>query len=204
MSLNNSTNTFRAAIAAGLFAALAGSGCVQNMSDQPRYEPLEASTLFEDGRASRPLVVGTVARGQLRVDEAFFTGKQNGTLLTALPERALAGRDAKAVLDRGRERFEIFCAVCHGRVGHGDGMVVRSGFPQPPSYHIDRLREAPPGHFFDVVTNGSGRMPSYAAQVPPADRWAIAAYIQALQLSQHAIVSDLPSEDRDALLNIEN
>ena len=191
------------AVAAWLLAALVTPGCIQRMTDQPRYEPLEGSVLFEDGRASRPLVEGTIARGQLRVDAAFFTGKQNGALLTALPERALAGRDARALLDRGRLRFDIFCAVCHGRVGNGDGMVVRGGFPQPPSYHIDRLRGAPVGHFFNVITNGSGKMPSYAAQVPPEDRWAIAAYIQALQLSQHAVVSELPAGDRDTLLNTE-
>jgi mono/diheme cytochrome c family protein len=174
------------------------------MADQPRYDPLEASTFFDDGRASRPLTEGTVARGQLRVDEAFFTGKENGVLVTEFPQRVFDGSNATAVLARGRDRFEIFCSVCHGRIGNGEGMVVRSGFPKPPPYNIDRLRGAPPGHFFDVMTNGLGRMPSYAAQVPPDDRWAIAAYIRALQLSQFAQVSELPEEDRRRLQEIEN
>lgn len=172
----------------------AGPGCRQKMVDQPRYEPLEASSFFADGQASRPLVEGTVARGQLRLDDHFFTGKTNGEFVRAFP---LAVTEEH--LKRGQERFNIFCAPCHGRLGNGQGMVVRRGFPRPPSYHIDRLRDAPVGYLFDVITNGFGRMPDYADQIPPADRWKIAAYVRALQLSQHAPVTELPEEDRQKL-----
>jgi hypothetical protein len=184
-----------------LLAALL-AGCVQKMSDQPRYEPLEASTFFADGMASRPLVPGTVARGQLRTDEHFFTGRVDGELADRLPDRSLAERSLEELLLRGRERFNIFCSPCHDRVGTGQGMVVRRGFPQPPSYHSDRLRQAPIGYFFDVATNGFGRMPSYAVRVPTDDRWAIAAYIRALQKSQHAEVDSLPEEDREKLQQV--
>lgn len=186
-------------VSAGLATVLAGAGCVQQMADQPRYEPLEASPFFDDGRASRPLVEGTVPRGQLRADVPFFTGKRGGKPIEQFPRRLLKDTEPDRLLARGRERYDIFCSVCHGRVGTGDGMVVRAGFPQPPSYHIERLRNAPPGHFFDVITNGIGRMRDYAAEVPPQDRWAIVAYIRALQLSQHADVSELSEADRKQL-----
>jgi mono/diheme cytochrome c family protein len=182
--------------------ALFAVGCRQRMNDQPHFEPLEASSFFADGMSSRPLVEGTVARGHLRLDEQFYTGKVNGKLAEDLPAKALENRTTEDLLLRGRERFDIFCAPCHGRLGNGDGMVVRRGFPRPPSYHIDRLRSAPLGHFFDVATNGFGRMPSYADQVPPEDRWAIVSYIRALQLSQNAPVSELPEEDRNALRKV--
>jgi mono/diheme cytochrome c family protein len=178
------------------------------MADQPHFEPLEASDFFADGQAARPFVPGTVARGQLRIDTAFFEGKVNGKAVATYPRQMVAeqlrlsGDDEQVmaqILDRGRERFDIFCAACHDRTGSGQGMVVQRGFPTPPSYHSDRLREAPVGHFYDVITHGFGRMPDYADQIPPADRWAIIAYVRALQLSQHAGVSTLSAPDREAL-----
>lgn len=170
------------------------AGCRQDMHDQPRYEPLEASTFFEDGRASRPLVTGTVARGQARTDTHLYTGKVNGKLAETLPFAV-----SQALLERGRERYEIYCVPCHDRTGNGQGIVVQRGFRRPPSLHIDRLRAAPIGHFFDVISNGLGAMMDYAAQVPPQDRWAIAMYIRALQLSQHASLADVPPEMRQQL-----
>jgi len=178
------------ALALGLLAA----GCQQEMADQARYDPLEASDFFNDGRSARPLVAGTVARGQLKTDEHFYTGKVNGELATTFPFPITA-----AVLDRGQERFNIFCAPCHDRAGTGLGIVVRRGYRQPSSYHIDRLRSIAVGHFFDVMTNGLGAMPDYAAQIPPRDRWAIAAYVRALQLSQNATLDEVPPGERPRL-----
>ena len=156
--------------------------------------PLRQSTFFADERSARPLVAGTVARGQLREDTLLYTGKVDGADATVFPfpidERALR---------RGQERFDIFCAPCHARTGEGDGMVVRRGYRRPPSYHDDRLRSAPVGHFFDVITNGFGAMPDYAAQITAEDRWAIAAYIRALQLSAHASLDDVPPAARERL-----
>jgi cytochrome c553 len=174
-----------------IFAA----ACRQDMHDQPKYKPLAGSTFFEDGRASRPLVDGTVARGHLRTDEFFYTGKIGGKFVDVFPFPV-----TRAVLDRGREHFNIFCAQCHDRTGNGQGMIVQRGFRQPPSYHIDRLRQAPAGHFFDVITNGFGTMYSYASRISPEDRWAIIAYIRALQLSQNATLADVPSEERQKLV----
>jgi len=139
-------------------------------------------------------VAGTVARGQLRDDEPRYTGKANGADVDAFPFPVDAG-----VMARGRERFDIYCSPCHGRTGQGDGMVVRRGYRRPPTYHQDRLRDAPVGHFFDVMTNGFGAMPDYAAQIAVDDRWAIAAYIRALQLSQHASLAELPPAERSKL-----
>ncbi len=161
------------------------TGCQQQMADQPRVKPLAKSTFFEDGRAARPLVPGTVARGQFDADRATSTFP-----FPITPE----------VLARGQERFNIFCVPCHDRVGTGQGMVVQRGFRSPPSYHTDRLRRAPVGHFFDVITNGFGAMPDYAIQVPPRDRWAIVAYIRALQLSQNSTLADVPPTERQQLL----
>jgi mono/diheme cytochrome c family protein len=169
-------------------------GCRQDMQDQPRYEALDASDFFEDGRASRPLVEGTVAQGQLRLDEQLYTGKINGVLAATLPVPL-----SRQLLERGRERYNIYCSPCHDRAGSGQGIVVRRGFRRPSSLHIDRLREAPLGYFFEVMTNGFGAMMDYAAQVTPHDRWAIAAYIRALQLSQHATLADVPVEERQPL-----
>jgi mono/diheme cytochrome c family protein len=164
------------------------------MHDQPKYIPLRQSTFFADQRSARPLVAGTVARGHLREDALLYTGKIDGQDADVFPF-AIDDR----VMARGQERFNIYCSPCHGRTGQGDGMVVRRGYRRPPSYHIDRLRAAPVGHFFDVMTNGFGAMPDYAAQVAPEDRWAIAAYIRALQLSEHAALADVPEGDRSKL-----
>jgi hypothetical protein len=178
-----------------LSVGLAVCGCSQMMNDEPRYKPLAASDFFADGQSARPQVVGTIARGHLRLDQAFYTGKSGGVLVDALPIPV-----TRDVLLRGRERFDIFCSPCHGRLGNGDGVVVERGFTSPPSYHTDRLRTAPIGYFFDIMTNGFGAMFSYATRVPPADRWAIAAYVRALQLSQHATLSDAPADARQKLL----
>jgi len=169
-------------------------GCRQQMADQPRYNPLAKSTFFGDDRSARPLVAGTVAQGYLRADERFYTGKTGGELVTALPVPL-----TPVLLERGQDRFNIFCSPCHDRTGSGGGMIVLRGYRRPPSFHIDRLREAPLGHFFEVITNGFGAMPDYAAQVPPADRWAIASYIRALQLSQNATLADVPPPARQQL-----
>ncbi|MBI4528564.1 MAG: cytochrome c [Deltaproteobacteria bacterium] len=170
------------------------AACQQKMADQPRYEPLSRSTFFGDRRAARPLVEGTVARGQLRTDEHLYRGREGGLLADRFPFPV-----DRAVLLRGQERYDIFCSPCHDRVGNGQGMVVRRGFPAPPSYHTDRLRRSPVGHFFNVMTNGFGFMPDYAQQIPVEDRWAIVAYIRALQLSQHATVAEIPEEKRQEL-----
>jgi mono/diheme cytochrome c family protein len=204
------------------FASLVLSGCSrQDMHDQPKYKPLRGTTFFEDSLSARPSVPGTVARGYLKDDSHLYTGRvsQTSAAGAALPVVRPPGIDAKSpvaargpifvdtfpfpitreVLERGRERFDIFCSVCHGRLGTGEGMVVRRGFRQPPSYHIDRLKEARVGHFFDVITNGFGAMPDYAAQIHARDRWAIVAYIRALQLSQNVPLGDLPAEGRSKL-----
>jgi mono/diheme cytochrome c family protein len=183
------------AVASLLAAGAIALGCRNDMRDQPRSEPLESSRFFPDGLASRSPVPGTVARGQLGEDRHFETGMVDGKLATTFPRPVTA-----ATLAHGRERFEIFCTPCHGQLGDGQGMVVRRGFKQPTSFHVDRLRAAPPGYFFDVMTNGFGTMASYASQVPAADRWAIAAYIRALQRSQHAKLEDLTPAERERLL----
>ncbi|PWT80906.1 MAG: quinol:cytochrome C oxidoreductase [Blastocatellia bacterium] len=171
------------------------AGCNQMMNDEPRYKPLAASDFFADGQSARPQVEGTIARGHLHLNDAYYTGKSDGVLVSALPVPL-----THDLLARGQERFDIFCSPCHGRLGNGNGVVVERGFRSPPSYHIDRLRTAPIGHFFDVMTNGFGAMSSYASRVPPADRWAIASYVRALQLSQHATLSDAPTNVRQNLL----
>jgi mono/diheme cytochrome c family protein len=200
------------------------SGCDRlDMYDQPRYEPLEASDFFADGLSARTPVEGTIARGALREDEPFYAGKDGGQLVSQIPAaayRALYDRNPRqfgrpneetdsaelrlALLTRGRQRFDIYCSACHGRAGDGDGIIVRRGFRRPPSYHTDRLRQAPAGHFYDVVTNGFGAMPSYASRIDVADRWAIVAYIRALQLSQNARWDDVPVDQRENLLPVED
>ena len=174
--------------------SLALAGCRQDMHDAPRYEPLEASTFFANGQASRMLVANTVPRGLLRADTHLNEGRVDGQLATTFPMAI-----TPAVMQRGQERFNVFCSPCHGRTGSGNGMVVQRGFRAPPSYHEDRLRNAPVGYFFDVMTNGFGAMQDYASQVPVADRWAIAAYIRALQLSQRATLADVPADRRAEL-----
>jgi len=181
-------------VASSLAAALAGAGCRQDMHDQPKFIPLRASEFFADHRSGRPIVEGTVARGRLQEDELLATGKVNGQLADTFPFPITAD-----VLARGRERFDIFCSPCHDRTGSGDGMIVRRGYKRPPSFHIDRLRDMPAGYFFDVITNGFGAMPDYRSQIPERDRWAIVAYVRALQLSQHATIEDVPPSERPKL-----
>jgi mono/diheme cytochrome c family protein len=177
----------------GILAVLclaAIGGCRQDMHNQPKYKPLRAATFFRDGASARPLVEGTVARGTLQEDEAFFTGKVGAALVKEFPFAV-----DQAVLDRGQDRYAIFCTPCHDATGSGRGMVVQRGYRQPPSFHDDRLRAADAGHFFDVMTNGFGAMPDYRTVIAPRDRWAIVAYIRALQLSHRASPSDIPGGD---------
>jgi mono/diheme cytochrome c family protein len=162
------------------------------MHNQPKYKPLAESEFFSDHRSARPAIEGTIARGHLRLDAVRYTGKAGDADTTAFPF-AITRDD----LERGQERFNIYCSPCHSRIGDGNGQVVRRGFRQPPSYHIPRLKDAPVGHFFDVVTNGYGSMPSYASRVSPDDRWRVIAYIRALQLSQGAVLNDVPADQRD-------
>jgi len=182
------------ATALALAGVLLLISCRQDMFDQPRSKPLRQSDFFGDKRLARPPVPGTVARGQLRDDPHLFTGRVNGALVTTFPFPI-----TRDVLERGRERYNIFCTPCHDRVGDGNGMVVLRGYRAPPSLHIDRLRDAPVGHYYDVITNGLGAMPDYAAQIPVRDRWAIVAYVRALQLSQRATLADVPLAARTEL-----
>ena len=178
------------AAAAALITLSAAAGCRQDMHDQPKYRPLRESAFFADGSSARPPVEGTIARGTLQSDAAFFTGKNGALFVTELPFPV-----TQAAIDRGQERFNIYCTPCHGLTGSGDGMVVQRGYPVPPSFHIDRLRNIEAGYFFDVMANGFGRMPDYRAQITPRDRWNIVAYIRALQLAQHAPAADVPGGD---------
>ena len=165
------------------------------MFNQPYSKPLDRSDFFQENHmASRPIVLHTVARGHLDDDNVFFTGKIGTNLVESFPFPI-----TREILERGHERFDIYCAVCHGRTGEGNGMIVQRGFPVPPSYHIDRLRTAPVGHFYDVITQGYGIMYSYAERIEPRDRWAIAAYIRALQFSRHATLDDVPEPTRASL-----
>ena len=185
-------------------------GCRYDMQDQPRYKAYKESDFFSDKKAMRELPDGVVPRGFLRDNKAFYTGKKENADLTIPVETTTDASGntvvssfpndieefpvpiTKELVDRGQDRYNIYCIVCHGPNGNGDGMVVRRGFPQPPTYHDDRLRNAPVGHFFDVMTNGWGKMNSYAAQIQPADRWAIAAYIRTLQISQNPNAIAIP------------
>jgi hypothetical protein len=180
-----------------LCAVLFLVGCRLDMHVQPRYNPYGATDFFGDGRSERPPVEGTVARSEVveGQSEVVNTGVLNGQEINMFPFPV-----TRAVLDRGRERFNIFCAPCHGLAGDGDGVVVQRGFQRPPSYHMDRLRNAPAGHFFSVITNGFGAMYPYGYRILPADRWAIIAYIRALQLSRQATITDVPEADRAKLL----
>jgi mono/diheme cytochrome c family protein len=170
-----------AALMLALLSALCTTACRQDMHNQPRYKPFATTDFFGDGRSERPSIEDTVARGQLHLNDARYTGKVNGTDINYFPIQI-----TRADLARGQERFDIYCSPCHGRLGDGRGMVVLRGFRQPPSYYEPRLVTAPVGHFFDVMTNGFGAMYSYASRVPVDDRWRIAAYIRALQLSANA------------------
>lgn len=174
----------------GLFLA----GCRQDMHDQPKYRPFRKSDFFGDGRSARPLVSGTVARGELRDDLLFASGKSGTAFADTFPMPV-----DEPLLRRGQERFRIYCSPCHGLLGRGDGVIVRRGYRQPSSYHVDRLRQQPAGYFFDVISHGFGVMPDYAPQIPLKDRWAIVAYIRALQLSQNASLADVPPPARAEL-----
>jgi mono/diheme cytochrome c family protein len=185
----------RALALAAACAALAGAAaCRQDMHDAPRFKPLQENPFYEDGRASRPIPAGTVARGFLKDDDVFYTGMQNGAPVEKIPMPL-----TDAVVQRGQERYNIYCSPCHGVAGDGDGMIVKRGYKRPTSYHDPRLRNERAGYFFDVMTRGFGQMPDYAAQVSPKDRWAIVAYIRALQLSQHASVGDLNPDEKGRL-----
>ena len=178
-----------------LFSALAATAaCRQDMHDQPRFKPLARSTFFGDERSARPRVPGTVARDHLPGDPAFDTGKVGTGFVTAVPVAI-----DMTLLKRGQNRYGIYCTPCHGLVGRGDGMVVRRGYRPPPSFHIDRLRAQPAGYFFDVMTAGFGAMPDYADKLSVADRWAVVAYLRALQLSQNSTVADVPAQRRGEL-----
>ena len=174
--------------------ALLLSGCRQEMSRQPRYDPLEPSDFFADGMSARPRVAGTVARGEISGNPFYDTGKIGGVDGDGFPFPVTA-----KVIDRGHERFDIFCSECHGRLGDGNGMIPARGYRRPPSFHTAALRTAKTGHFFDVMTNGFGVMPAYNVQVPVADRWAIVAYIRALQLSQNATIDQVPPAEQAKL-----
>jgi mono/diheme cytochrome c family protein len=177
-----------------LLAATSALACRQDMHDQPRFEPLEASPLFADGRSSRPRVPGTVARGEREYDTHRLEGRVGGELATEFPAPV-----TRALLQRGRERFDAFCAACHDRAGTGQGIVVQRGLKQPPSFHVERLRQAPPGYFFDVITRGFGAMYDLSDRISPDDRWAIVAYVRALQRSQNASLADVPEAARARL-----
>jgi Cytochrome C oxidase, cbb3-type, subunit III len=178
-----------------LAVVLVAPACRQDMHDQPKYKPLRESDFFADKRSARPLVAGTVARGSLREDAHLYTGKlESGALAAELP-MPVTGE----LLERGRVMYEAYCAPCHGRTGYGDGLIVQRGFKRPFSFHIARLRTMPVGYVFDVATNGFGAMSDYSAQVVVQDRWAIAAYVRTLQLSQYAPLALVPEEKRAAL-----
>ena len=203
--------------AAVLGSILLVAGCRYDMQDQPKYRPLQPSDFFADGRSARPLPQGTVARGHLRTDRLLYEGRVGPSTPQAQAVQAKSGSApeqpvfdpsyatvfpmpvTREVLERGHQRFNIFCSPCHSYTGDGRGMIVQRGLTPPPSFHTDRLRAAPVGYFFDVITNGFGSMYSYAARVPVDDRWAIIAYIRALQASQNVSIQDLPPEARAKL-----
>ncbi len=170
------------------------AGCRHDMQNQNKMRPYRESTFYPDGASARPLPAHTVARGDLRADESFYSGISGGRPVAEIPFPV-----TREVLQRGEQRYDIFCSPCHGRLGDGRGMIVTRGYKQPPSFHAEQLRNAQVGWFFSVMTQGFGVMPSYAAQVPPADRWAIAAYIRVLQYSQNARLADLPEGARQQL-----
>lgn len=183
----------RTALVVGALA-LSLAACKQKMGTQPAYDPYVPSDFFPDGMSARPLVAGTVARGTLREDAHLYTGKVNNQLVNSFPFPV-----TEQVLDRGEERFNIYCSMCHGMNGTGDGMIVRRGYRQPPSFHTVDLRARKAGHLFDVITNGFGAMPAYGTMIPVEDRWAIVAYVRVLQLSRTATVADVPPGEAQKL-----
>ncbi|MBI3653484.1 MAG: cytochrome c [Acidobacteria bacterium] len=190
--------------------AFLASACREDMQNQPKYKPYRPGAFFKDGQSGRQLIDGTVARGHLNDDPLFYTGKIPETGNQSQSQGAMPSEFkgftatfpievTAATLTRGQERFNIYCAVCHDRTGTGNGMVVQRGYKKPPSFHSDRLRQAPVGYFFDVITNGFGAMPDYAAQIQARDRWAIVAYLRALQLSENTNVNTLSPDERKKL-----
>jgi mono/diheme cytochrome c family protein len=176
-----------------LAAALLCS-CRRDMQDQPRFRPFRSTTFFADGRSARPQVAGTVARGELDEDELLHRGTVDGKPAEVFPFPVTAD-----VLARGRGRFDIFCAPCHGRLGDGDGMVIQRGMKRPASFHTERLRAAQPGYVFDVITRGFGAMFDLSDRIPAEDRWAIVGYVRALQRSQGATIADAPEAEKRKL-----
>ena len=170
-----------------LICVLIAVGCTLDMRDQPRYNPLAASDFFADHASARPRVADTVARGQLHLDAQRYTGRVDGKLTASFPFTVTA-----AVIARGQQRYTIFCTPCHGALGDGKGVVTQFGMKTPPSFHSQDMRDEPPGFFFESITSGTRVMPSYASRIPPDDRWAIVAYIRALQLSQNAGPAQVP------------
>lgn len=187
--MTNTSRVFLGLCAAAFFLFLSGCQLKQDMAHQPKARPLSPTEFFDDGRSERPLLENTVARGAL-ADDALFVPKDSNNF--PLPVN-------QELLERGQERYQIFCTPCHGLQGDGNGLIVMRGMKQPPSYHQDRLRQVPNGYLYDVVTNGFGAMLGYSAQIPPRDRWAIIAYVRALQLSRNAHVADLPGDVREKL-----
>ena len=185
LSTRASRLVIAAAATVALFSAL---GCRQDMHDQPKFLPQRGTSFFPDGRSVRPQVENTVARNQLREDSYFYTGFSGGKEGDGMPFPVTMD-----VLARGQERYNVYCTPCHSRVGNGAGMIVQRGYAKAGNFHVERLQKAPLGHFFNVITNGYGAMPDYSAQVAPVDRWAIVAYIRALQLSQNATQADVPT-----------
>ncbi len=201
----------RLAGALAFLALLGMTGCRQDMHDQPRYKPLRASAFFPDDRSERPLVEGTVARGQLDEPSFYWDGTIAGQEIDFLPVpddpkvmEMGPEKYTQMLLARGQERYNIYCSPCHSRTGDGNGIVVQRGYRNPPSFHIERLRTARLGHYVNVIAKGFGAMPDYASQVPAADRWAIAVYIRALQFSQHATLADAPPEEAAKLEKMRN
>ncbi len=197
--MQRTTETLRRLRKAGLVCALLclallAAGCTMTMRDQPRLDPYEPSTFLPKGQSAQPPVADTVPYGEARTDDALYTGQVDGQYVEEFPFAI-----TKDDLEYGRQRYDIYCAPCHGYTGDGDGMVVQRGFKNPPSFNQDRLREAAPGYFYYAITNGFGSMPSYANRIPVHDRWLIIAYVKALQLSQHAPVAELPQVDVDKL-----
>ena len=173
---------------------LLACGCRQDMFEEPKYKPLVESRFFTDGRSARPVPAGTLAFGQPDLGEAVERGTTNGNFVAAIPVRV-----DEQLLKRGQERFNIYCSPCHSRLGDGNGMIAKRGFLRPADLHSDRVRNAPPGYLYAVIANGYGAMPEYRDQVDVHDRWAIVAYIRALELSRRATVADVPASEQGRL-----
>jgi Cytochrome C oxidase, cbb3-type, subunit III len=188
---NSNSRCFAMACVAASFILLAGCSLKQDMAQQPKNRPLSPSDFFTDGRSARPFVENTVARGSV-LDDAMMVSKESNVFPLPLSQE---------LLERGENRYQIFCTPCHGLQGDGNGMVAIRGMKHPPSYHQDRLRQVPNGYIYDVITNGFGAMLGYSAQLAPRDRWAIVAYVRALQLSRNAKISDLPPDVREKVLH---